>query len=142
MTYPLESINSSGDGNILLIKIKIKCPARQNLEIMIFRYLKTLVFDNFFKNSNIIWCFYFWRVLLVITNPPLYDYSTLSPHINLSSHSFQEHWHDHKMFWRFHQTPSSLSLSIYIYIYTYIHIYKYIYIYIHTYISLSLYIYI
>ena len=23
---------------------------------------------------NIIWCFYFWRVLLVITNPPLYDF--------------------------------------------------------------------
>ena len=37
-------------GNILLLKITIKCPAGQNLEIMIFRYLKTLVYDKFFKN--------------------------------------------------------------------------------------------
>ena len=44
---------------------------------MAFRYLKTLGFEKFFKNNNI--CFYFWRVLLVITNPPLYDYSTMSP---------------------------------------------------------------
>ena len=62
MTYPLESSNSSGGGNILLTKIKIR-----NLELVTFRYLKTLVFDNFFKNY-ISW-FYFWRVLLVITNP-------------------------------------------------------------------------
>ena len=34
---------------ILLIKIKIKCPPEQNLEIITFRYLKTLVFNNFFK---------------------------------------------------------------------------------------------
>ena len=68
-------------GNILLIKIK--CSAAQYLEIMIFRCLKTLVFDKSFKNSNIIWCFYFWRVLLVITNSPLYDYLTLFPHISL-----------------------------------------------------------
>ena len=37
------------DGNILLMKIITKCPAGQNLEIMTFRYLKTLVFDKFFK---------------------------------------------------------------------------------------------
>ena len=54
--------------------------------------------------------FYFWRVLLVITNPLLYDYSNLSPYIHLSPHSFQENWHDHKKFWRFHQMhPSSNS---------------------------------
>ena len=51
MTYPLESSNSSGGGNILLIKTKIKCPGGQNLEIMTFRYLNTLVFDNFFKKN-------------------------------------------------------------------------------------------
>ena len=54
-------------GNILFIKIKIKCPTWQNLEIMTFRYLQTLTF--FFLYYNIMWCFYFWRVLLVITNP-------------------------------------------------------------------------
>ena len=80
-------------------------PARQNLEIMTFRYLKTLVFDNFFLNYNIIWCFWFWRVFLVISNPPLYDYSTLIPHIHLSPHSFLENWYDYKKFWRFHQIP-------------------------------------
>ena len=53
MTYTLETSNSSGvGGNILLVKIKIKCPTGQNLEIMTFRYLKTLVFDNFFKKSH------------------------------------------------------------------------------------------
>ena len=36
---------------------------------------------NFLQNCNIIWHFYFWRVLLVITKPPLNDYSTLSPYI-------------------------------------------------------------
>ena len=25
--------------------------------------------DKFLKNYNMMWCFYFWRVLLVITNP-------------------------------------------------------------------------
>ena len=69
MTYPLESSNSSGGGDTLLIKGKVKFPAGKKLEIMTFRYLKTLVFDNFFKNYNIIWCFHFGRVLFVITNP-------------------------------------------------------------------------
>ena len=60
MAYPLESSNSSGGGNILPVKIKIKCCARQNLEIMTFRYLKTLVYDIFFfKKYNIIGCFQF-----------------------------------------------------------------------------------
>ena len=36
-------------GNILFIRIKIKCPTGQNLEIMTLTYLKTLVFDKFFK---------------------------------------------------------------------------------------------
>ena len=57
-----------GFGNILLIKIKIKCSTGQNLEIIIFIFLKTLVFDKVFKNYNIIGCFYFWKVLLVITS--------------------------------------------------------------------------
>ena len=34
MTYPLEISNSSGGGNILLIKIKIYCPTGQNLDNM------------------------------------------------------------------------------------------------------------
>ena len=33
----------------LYIKIKIKYPAGKNLEIITFRYLKTLVFDKVFK---------------------------------------------------------------------------------------------
>ena len=37
-----------GSGNILFIKIKIKCSTGQNVEIMAFRYLKTLAFDKFF----------------------------------------------------------------------------------------------
>ena len=41
-----------GGGDILLTKIKIKCPAGQNLEITIFRYLKTLVFEKFFKKLH------------------------------------------------------------------------------------------
>ena len=81
------------------IKIKIKCPAGQNLETMTLRHLKTYVLDKFFKHYII--CFYFWRVLLVITNPTLYDYSTLSPHIHLPPHSFWENWHDHKKSWGF-----------------------------------------
>ena len=36
-------------GNFLFIKIKIKCNKGQNLEIMTFRYIKTLVFDKCFK---------------------------------------------------------------------------------------------
>ena len=31
------------------MKIKIKCAAGQKLEVMIFKYLKTQVFDNCFK---------------------------------------------------------------------------------------------
>ena len=61
---------------------------------------------SFLKSYNIIWCFYFWRVLLLIANPPLYDYSTLSPHISLSPYSFQRNWHDHKKFSRFYQILS------------------------------------
>ena len=41
-------------GNALLMKIKIKCPTGQNLDIMTFKYLKTLVFDIFFLNYNIV----------------------------------------------------------------------------------------
>ena len=45
---------------------------------------------NFFKNYNIIWQFYFWRVwrvLLVITNPPSLWLFDFVPHIHLSPHS-------------------------------------------------------
>ena len=106
MTHPLQNSNSSGGGNILFIKIKIECPAGQNLEIMTFRYLKTLVFDKLFQKLQIIWCFYFWGVSLVITNclfNNLYNYLTLSPPYTLIPHSFQEIWHDSKKFWRFPQ---------------------------------------
>ena len=48
LPLPWESSNFWGC-NILIIKIKIKCPAGQNLEIMTFRYLETLVFDKVFK---------------------------------------------------------------------------------------------
>ena len=89
-----------GGGNILLAKLK--CPARKNLEIMTFRYLKTLVFDKIFKKLRYL-LLYFWRVLLVMTNPLLYDYLTLSPDIHSSPHLFQENWHDHKKVWRFQQ---------------------------------------
>ena len=37
-------------GNIPM-EIKIKRPAGQNLDVMTFRYLKTLVFDIFFKKK-------------------------------------------------------------------------------------------
>ena len=84
-------------GNILFIKNKIKCPpAGQNLKIMTFRDLKNLVFDKFLKISQIIWCFYFWRILLVITIPLfmiirlcllIYTYPPIH---------FRENWHDHK----------------------------------------------
>ena len=45
---------------------------------------------NFFKNYNIIWQFYFWRVwrvLLVITNPPSLWLFDFVPQIHLSPHS-------------------------------------------------------
>ena len=48
MNYHLESSNSSGGGDIPLIKIKIKCPAGQNLEIMTFKYFKTFFLKKFF----------------------------------------------------------------------------------------------
>ena len=81
--------------NILFIKIKIKYPIGQNLEIMTFRYLKTLVFDKFLKNYNI-WCFY--TILF-----PIYTYPP---------HSFQENWHDYKKFWRFHYAMLMLALLL------------------------------
>ena len=107
LTNDLSLGNSSGGGTILLITIKIKYHAWQNLEIMTFRYLKTLVFDNFFKKVQHYCMYLFWRLLLVITNPlpSLYDYSIFSHHIHLSHHLFQKNWHDHKKFWRFHQIP-------------------------------------
>ena len=42
MTYPLESSNISGVGVVIFFLQKLKCTAGQNLEIMTFRYLKTL----------------------------------------------------------------------------------------------------
>ena len=38
-----------GGDNSLFIKIKSKCPAGENLEIITFRYHKTLVFGDFLK---------------------------------------------------------------------------------------------
>ena len=52
------------DGNILLIKIKIKCPAGQNLEIMPFRYLKTIAFDNVFKKLQHYLIFLFFKSII------------------------------------------------------------------------------
>ena len=93
-----------GLGNIFLIKIKIKCPAGQNLEIMTFRYLKTLVFDSFYKKLRYLMFLFLnvlMLVLLVITTPPsslwFFDFF---PSYTLISHSFQENWHGYKKFWR------------------------------------------
>ena len=63
------------------------------------KYLKTFL-TNLFKNHNIIWCFYFWRVLLVITIS-LFMIIQLFPPYSLIPHSFQENWHDQKAFWRY-----------------------------------------
>ena len=52
MNYPWKAQIVLWVGKILLIKIEIKCPAGQNLEIMTFRYLGTLVLDNFFKKLH------------------------------------------------------------------------------------------
>ena len=74
----MQSSNISGVGNIVFIKIKIKCPAGQNLEIMIFRCLKTLDFDKFFRELQHYEMFLFLSIPL--SRPSLlYDYSTLSP---------------------------------------------------------------
>ena len=52
-----------GGGNIFLMKIKIKLPGRAKFRNHDYQI-------SFLKNYSIIWCYYFWRVLLVITNPP------------------------------------------------------------------------
>ena len=104
MTYSLGSSNSSGwgGGDILLIKIKIQCcSAGQNLEVMTFRYLKTLVLDKFFENY-IIWYFHFWVVLFVIINPLFMIIRLCLP---IYPYSFQKNLHKYKKFWRFHQIP-------------------------------------
>ena len=75
----MQSSKSSGGGNILFMIIKIKCPTGENFEIMTFRCLKTLVFDKFLTKLQHYLFFYSWRILLVITNPLLYDYSTFPP---------------------------------------------------------------
>ena len=75
MTYPLQSSNSSGGGNILL---KNEILTGQNLEIMAFKYLKTLVFDNFLKKLHYL-IFLFLKSIITNNYPPLYDYPTLSP---------------------------------------------------------------
>ena len=54
---PCKAETVLGGGNTLFIKIEIKCPAVQNLEIKTFKYLQTLV----------LWLFDFV--------PPLYTYS-------------------------------------------------------------------
>ena len=68
MTYPLESSNSSGGGNILLIKIKIKGHAGENLEMMTFRYLKIWVFDKIFlKLQHYLMLIFQWVSTLTYT---------------------------------------------------------------------------
>ena len=59
-------------------------PARQNLEIMTFRYFKTLAFDKFLKILQHYLMFLFLESIIVITTPPLYHYLTLPPNIHLS----------------------------------------------------------
>ena len=54
-----------------------------------------------FLKYYIISCFYFLRVLFVITNPPSLWLLDFSP----KHTSFQKNWHDHKKFWRSHQIP-------------------------------------
>ena len=59
-------------------------PYRAELEIMTFRYLKTLVFDKFLK----ILLHYLMFLFLKSIISDNYDYSTLSLHIPLSPYSF------------------------------------------------------
>ena len=49
--------------------------------------------------------FLFLKSIISDKYPPHYSYSTLSPHIHLSSHSFHKNWYYHKKLWRFHQIP-------------------------------------
>ena len=99
MTYPWES------SNILLIKIKIKSPAGQNLELMTFRYLKILVSHRFFNKLQHYLMFLFLNSIIIDNQPlSLWLFNFVSPN-TLIPHSFQENWHDHKIFWRFHQIP-------------------------------------
>ena len=80
-------------------EIKIKLPGRAKFRNHDYQI-------SFLKNYSIIWCYYFWRVLLVITNPSFWlfhfvpQYTLISP-----PHLFQENWHDHKKIWKFHQFP-------------------------------------
>ena len=70
-----------------------------NYEIMTFRYLKTLAFENFLPHFLMI---FLLGVLLVTTISPsllLFDF----PHIHLSLHSFQENWYECIKFWRLHR---------------------------------------
>ena len=58
----------------------------QNSEIMTVEYLKTLVFGKFFKKLQHNLIFLFLKSIISDNSPPpllLYDYSTLSPHIQL-----------------------------------------------------------
>ena len=65
VTYPLKSSNVSGEGSdILFMKIKMKYPTGQNLEIMTFRYLKTLLFDKFFKKLQHYLMFLFLKSII------------------------------------------------------------------------------
>ena len=53
-----------GGGNILVIKIKIKCPVGQKLEIITFWYLKTLVFHKDFKKLQYYLMFFFLKSII------------------------------------------------------------------------------
>ena len=90
------------DGNILLTKIKFKCPIGQNL-VRKHEFQISYKLIDFFKKTMI---FLFLKrvLLLVITSPHLIIIQLCLPrHIHLSTHSFQESCHDHKKFWSFHQ---------------------------------------
>ena len=86
------------------MKIKIKCPAGKNLEIMIFRYLKTLVFDKFFKKLHDL-MFSFLKSIICNNKPPLFVFMIIRLCPPIYTYSFQQNRHDHKKFGRFHQIP-------------------------------------
>ena len=80
-----------GSGNILLIKIKIKCLTGQNLEIMTFRYNKTLLFDKLFKNLEHYLMFLFLKSIISDNTNLLFMFIQICPpHIHLSPIHFRK----------------------------------------------------
>ena len=66
MTYLCKAQIVLGSGNFFYIKIEIKYPAGQNLEIITFRYLKTLVFYIFLKISKHYLMFLHLKSIIII----------------------------------------------------------------------------